>query len=345
MADDKIARICWNTNGWRMPSGPKGKSKNKKTYEYKHRFGHEEWLLDTTKLIDGWHYAHLQPIGLHRDKYVEQTFNISLYSINAETKERWWVGCIRGVEVIPPKVSRKIYVRYKENGWLKEMETQLDAVGVSVKDFRSINPNDFVLVRFRPTSLELLDTPLMFSADDSVVGANWYTLLNQKKTPKLQKGPGEFTFTPGHRKKKTSAVNENYENQRTAIDLVHNEIQTNIYQQLAKHYGKENVGTEQETENGSQIDIVVKDKDNKFIFFEIKTSYSTQLSIREALGQLLEYAYFSKAANAKKLVIVSPNIITTETESYLKHLRERRNLPICYRQYNPEKKALEDTEY
>jgi hypothetical protein len=86
MPENKISRICWNTQGWRKPSGSQGKSKNKKAYEYRFGFGHEEWLLDTTKLIKGWHYAFLQPIGFHRDKYVGQKFNVSLYSITMTVK-------------------------------------------------------------------------------------------------------------------------------------------------------------------------------------------------------------------------------------------------------------------
>ena len=113
MAAEKIARICWNTQGWRKPSGQQGKSKNKKAYEFKVRYGDEEWLLDITKLIEGWHYAALQPIGLHRDKYIGETFNISLYSINEETKGRWWVGRIPGVEVVSSEDARKVYGLYK----------------------------------------------------------------------------------------------------------------------------------------------------------------------------------------------------------------------------------------
>ncbi len=91
MIEEKIARICWNTNLWQKPSGPIGKSRNKKAYEYITGYGHEEWLLDTEKIIDGYHYSYLQAIGAHRDKYIGEKFHISLYSINNDTKERWWI--------------------------------------------------------------------------------------------------------------------------------------------------------------------------------------------------------------------------------------------------------------
>lgn len=302
-------------------------------------------MLDTTKLIEGWHYAYLQPIGRHRDKYIGERFNISLYSISDETKGRWWIGSIMGVEVITPEDSLKAYSIYREKGWLKEMEHQLDEVGTSVKDFRDIDPRFFAVVRYQPALLELLDTPLEFSADDQAVTANYYILLNQKQKPKLAKRSGEFFFTSGHDKKKASGKKKHYEIQSTEIDFVHNQIQENIHRQLALEYGDKNVGTENDTGNGSQIDIVVRDKDKKFIFFEIKTSYSIRLSIREALGQLLEYAFYPKSADPKKLIIVSPNKITDEARFYLQDIRKRFNLPIYYRQYNPDTKTLEEAEY
>jgi hypothetical protein len=106
-----------------------GKSKNKEAFEYLFGYGHEEWLLDTTKNYKGYHYAFLQPIGLNREKYRGQTFNISLYSINEETKKRWWLGRIRNVTVTTKQESQEAYVAYKKNGWLTEMEEQLRSVG------------------------------------------------------------------------------------------------------------------------------------------------------------------------------------------------------------------------
>jgi hypothetical protein len=51
--ETRIARICWNTNGWIKPSGKKGKSKSH-SHEYIYGFGHEEWNFDTEKIINGY---------------------------------------------------------------------------------------------------------------------------------------------------------------------------------------------------------------------------------------------------------------------------------------------------
>ena len=109
MVEEKIARICWNNNFWQKPSGPEGKSRNKKAYEYLTGYGHEEWLLDTEKTIDGYHYSYLQAIGAHRDRYIGKKFHISLYSIKSDTKERWWIGEIKNVELCEMPLG---YLRY-----------------------------------------------------------------------------------------------------------------------------------------------------------------------------------------------------------------------------------------
>ncbi|NCO83243.1 MAG: hypothetical protein COZ31_08540 [Nitrospirae bacterium CG_4_10_14_3_um_filter_44_29] len=344
MNKEKIARICWNTNGWLKPSGMAGKSKNKYAYEYRVGFGHEEWLLDTTKNYKGYHYAYLQPIGLHREKYRGQTFNISLYSINEETKKRWWLGGIRNVTVTTKEESQEAFLAYKKNGWLTEMEEQIRSVGGKVQELGKTKLEDFFVIRFRPRSLDLLDTPLEFSRRDPAVKATYYVLLNKDKMPKLLSPKKQFSFRHGHTKKK-GTTESSYEAHSSNIDLVHNRIQTKIYQQLAKKFGKENIGTEVDAGYGSLIDVVIKEANDKYIFYEIKTSYSVRLSIREALAQLLEYAYYPNRNNAIKIVVVSPNAITKEAQSYLEHLRNRFGIPVYYQRYDPEQEELEDKIY
>lgn len=343
MAEDKIARICWNTEGWRKPSGPHGKSRNKKAFEHRVGYGFEEWLLDTTKLIDGWHYAYLQPIGRHWKKYVDKIFNISLYSINNETKGHWWVGRILNVKVITEEESRRVWTIYKKNGWLEEMEEQLRAVNANVKNFRKVDPEDFAVIQYRLKSLQLEDIPREFSANDPAVPASYYILLNQKQNPKLRVDTKRFSFFPGH-KKKNVAAKSTYQEQSSEVDLVQNSIQTNLFTQLAKEYGKENVGTEQDTGYGSHVDLVVRDSDKQYIFYEIKTSYSALLCIREALGQLMEYAFYPKANNAKKLVVVSPNQVTPEAKRYLQEIRDRFGIPLYYQRYDSDTQALKEIE-
>jgi hypothetical protein len=63
----RFSKICWNYNGWHKPSGLDGKSRDAEAYERKYKFGHEEWLFDFDKLINGYHYEALHSIGKFRD--------------------------------------------------------------------------------------------------------------------------------------------------------------------------------------------------------------------------------------------------------------------------------------
>jgi hypothetical protein len=189
-----------------------------------------------------------------------------------------------------------------------------------------------------------LDTPLEFSRHDPAIKATYYVLLNKEREPRLLSERKQFIFRHGHRRKK-NAAKAGYEAHSSNVDLVQNRMQTLIYRQLAKKYGKENVGTEVDSGYGSLIDIVVKESNTNFTFYEIKTSYSVRLCIREALAQLLEYAYYPKRHNASKLVVISPNAVTKESRSYLEHLRHRFGIPVYYQRYDPELEALENKIY
>jgi hypothetical protein len=342
MAEDKITRICWNAKGWRKPSGRAGKSRHAKAYERKAGFGHEEWLLDTTKLVDGWHYGFLQPIFRHRSKYSGQTFNLSMYSIEGGTRNtRWWIGRIKDVIVITPEQSNKVYLHYKANGWLDEMREQLRSVGADESSFQRTRPEEFVVIKFRPASLNLLDTPMRFSGTDPAVRSNYYVLLNWQRAPQLLGYGKQFKFIAGHRRRK-EATTCNYEGRATDIDLAQNRIQAAIYRKLSSKFGFKNVGSEVQTGFGSAVDLVVQEDGPSYIFYEIKTHYSARLCIREALGQLLEYAFYPNGENAKELIIVSDNALTSEAAQYLANLRARFKLPIRYQRYNPQTGELDD---
>ncbi|ESS70445.1 hypothetical protein MGMO_122c00050 [Methyloglobulus morosus KoM1] len=338
MARDKVARVCWNTNYWQKPSGMDGKVSNKNSgaYESKTGYGHEEWLLDTNKLVDGFHYAYIQAIGQHKSKYIGDTYNISIYSINSKTKERWWLGEIKNVAVVDDKESKQIFKEYANRGWLKEMYAQLEDVGADVNEFKSISPKGFCCIKYMAEDLNILDEPRRFDKNDPAIKSDYYNLKNKVENPKLENQ--EFHFNPGHcmGKEKTTS---SYKGKNSDIDLLHNQIQTDLYKLLVSKYGHNGVGTEQETGLGTKIDIVVKEQ-NGHIFYEIKTANTIKQCIRDALAQLLEYAHYPNKSRANKLIVVSPNKVTKESILYLQYLRQNFNIPIYYQVFDSNLKTL-----
>lgn len=343
--EEKITRICWNEYGWQKPSGIVGKSKNKKSFECKTRYGHEEWLLDTEKIVKGFHYAFLQSIGKHHKKYNGEILNISFYSINSASKSsRFLIGKCKNLHVISENESSAIYSLYKQKGWLKEMAEQLKMVGADYKQFLSLSPATFFNIKYKPSDLDLRDLPQNFSKDDNVIKATYYNvLLNKKNEPKLEiplseEEDGEFRFKAGH-KLKTKSIKIHYKEREADSNPFHDRMQENVYKQLNKIYPN-NVGTELRG-----VDLIIQDKRGSYIFYEFKTSNSLKKCIREALSQLLEYAYYPNAKRAVKLIIVSQNIADSKTKKYLEKIRKEFGIPVFYRRYNPEICELESVYY
>ena len=310
----KIARLCWNSQGWIKPSGVVGKSQNKNSYEYQAGYGHEEWLLDTTKLIDGYHYAFIQSIGSHRTTYVGHTFDISFYSINDKTKQRWWIGSIKNIQIISGEESSETLQIYKRNGWYDEMLDQLNLVCANTKKFQDSKPESFANLKFRPEDLNLFDEPLPFSSDDPAVPSTYYNLLNLTCSPSLENLESE-SFTPGHTERKRGAE-RSYRESSLEVDLLHNRIQTDLYGYLHDIYGH-NVQTERPAGGRTSIDISVRHLlEGSYSLYEIKTSPSAKQCIREAIGQLLEYAHFHNKDLLKELVVVGPGKLSDDCNKY-----------------------------
>ena len=108
-------------------------------------------------------------------------------------------------------------------------------------------------------------------------------------------------------------------------------MQEALYHRLASQFGADNVGTELASGVGTSVDLVVCRPDG-YWFYEIKTAHSPRACIREALGQLLEYAFWPGAQEASRLIIVGESPIDKQGAEYLRQLKTRFSLPVDYEQ-------------
>lgn len=97
-------------------------------------------------------------------------------------------------------------------------------------------------------------------------------------------------------------------------------------QQLATIYGPQGY---QVLCEDNRVDISIR-KDNYTSFLEIKPADSAREAIRLALGQLLEYAHYPKADKADNLVVVSDAEPSPDDSQYIRQLRQRYGIPLCY---------------
>ena len=137
-----------------------------------------------------------------------------------------------------------------------------------------------------------------------------------------------WSFKPGCAVKpvRTNAT----QSQRTLdVSLIHNELQQALFDQLVGEFGEGNVGTESATATGS-VDVVVRQPDGDYSFFEIKTATTARGCVREAIGQLLEYAFWPGGPAVARLVVVGEPEQDEECWEYLRTLRDRFALPLEY---------------
>jgi hypothetical protein len=323
--ENKISKICWNSEGWKFPSGSKGKSVASESYEAKYGFGHEEWLFDKSRMIDGYHYAFLQPLNLKTDKHVGKIYNISLFTIT--NSKKYFVGEIKNAECISREKSREIYEIYKQQGWLKQMSEEVERAGANSKILIDTPSEVFFNVKFKFNDVYRPDELEQISKENENITTTRFKLLTKKSDFNIETEPQEDE-TEGNLKN-TKFRKRIYKGEGE-FDPYHDKMQNALCELLRNSYKSEY--RKVLIEKG-RVDIKAKTHNDKWHYFEIKTD-SPKLSIRKALGQIMEYSYWPDLERAEKLIIVSNSEPDLETQKYLSHIRNKFNIPIAYRFFN-----------
>jgi hypothetical protein len=118
--------------------------------------------------------------------------------------------------------------------------------------------------------------------------------------------------------------------EETDVTHIHYQMQLLLYDSLVAALGLDKVSCEGATSSGRPADIIVSLPDG-YELFEIKTALAPRDCVREAMGQLLEYAYWPGSPDFNALWIVGPSPIDSETQEHLDGLRERFGIPVGYR--------------
>ena len=163
----------------------------------------------------------------------------------------------------------------------------------------------------------------------------WINKLNDLIVPVPQQATGKtlehIQFVSGLNIKNNNTERVNKKEAIAVINL-HDELKEKLYLQLTQKYGTDNVGTEVSIGH-KKIDLVVKNQDS-YDLYEIKTNQEVRICIREAMGQIIDYAFFECKDKVGKMTIVGPTQISQEASEYLKNIRNKHNLPIYYDSVN-----------
>lgn len=243
------------------------------------------------------------------------------------------MGCLHCAKCISKADSTKAYAYYKEQGWLEEIKKELQAVGIeSVPDFMEPEVMFNVKFRFSRTTINYSNQPVIIS--EELENRNRYKLMDLEFNLKFKKASQNHTTYLS-----TDDYTRTTEGKTTNVNPLHKKIQNAVKEALSGEY--EEMLFEQYSKNdyGQRIDIVGKSGE-ELHYFEVKTSNSAKLCIREALGQILEYANYPSVSKASKLFIIGAYAPDDQDKEYIKFLRGRYRLPIWYCWYSFEKEQL-----
>jgi len=344
--ESKICRISWNTNKWIKPSGRLGKS-NSLSFEKENGFGHEEWLFDGDKVIDDYKYGFLEPINKYYSKYVGNSYDITLYTRDSVDKINYWVANIKEVEVISNEEAEKVLAYYKKEGWYDSMKSDLYNLNLDTKKLDEwVKEGAYKLfnIKFKSSLINELPLDLIPISSSEVISTYHYTLLDsssnfQNKTQQNENKGFDFaeSGTTGGALAKSSS--RSYKVQDIELDLKHNEIQEKFQKYLQNIYGKEIVKRECRAYASSRIDLVRK-TETGYIFYEIKTYNNLRTSIREGIGQLLEYCFYPNDENAEEIVLVSHIAPNEEIKAYFNLVKKNINIPLRYLHFDVKQEKI-----
>ena len=355
MSESRICRICWNTEGWRKPSGPTGKSTSMETFECRNGFGTDEWLFSECTRIDGNQYGFLEPVNKNYRAYKGKPFDLQLYTIDSTSGNYYYLGMLRDVHVLEPEEQKSIHDRFKRFSVHSRMIQELEIQGISKfllpeKDIsektvwknklfdESFFSTDetWINVRFPIVSIDrLLYEPLLI-VDKLVIKQRRYTLFSVPlglfdTSTRIGFDPIAAGSDPSLFK--GTVVRSPLEFPEKEIEIRHFAIQESFFQYLRATFPDATVKFEHPCSNDAgdarRIDVTML-YHNEMIFYEVKSGRDLRMNLRHALGQLIEYCCYPSVRNAKVLVLVSDIEPTAEFCQYLLRLNEVIAIPVRY---------------
>lgn len=327
--DNRFCRICWNTSGWRIPTGDRiefGKS-----YVAKYGFGHEEWLFNYEWMIDGFRYGFLQPIGKLLQTHAGHQCSITLYTLTPE-KQILLIGTLTDAYIPELNELQNVLDTYRAQGWLDQMREQVRNVGGDIGDLENPSCQNIANIRFRPEDVTVFDPrPRVIGGHTIVNNLRYQPFKWIGNFPDTDIQPPQYEGNDPRRSEheRTRAAQEG-----SAIDPRHTKLQNLLWKHLRDTHGPERVHYEK---NYVDLSLSLPDKN---VFFEIKMESSAKRCIRLAFGQLLEYSHYPNVDLAQRLVVVGDAPVTDDDKTYLVHLRETYNIPIYYSHFLWEKNEL-----
>lgn len=326
--DNRLCKIVWNSNYWIKPMerawNPSYMNDPNKGYEQKHGFVHEDWLFNSKFIFDDYQYGYIR--GIEKlNSTIKNIETIYLFTINPNSKERFYVGKLHHIERLQHDEINKNILNTIQS-YQKDMIQELKDTGA---DYTELKKAPFLpILRFKVESKELFPTPLIiksswfdakyFRTTPMKMNEDLYHLLND-----IEKQM-QFGFVPSSPEGKSGGYTKHTKEGITQVDKVHDNIEKALYNFLIqKGISKSNIACDTTSFGGKLADVVVRLRYNNFDIYEIKTDTDIRRGLREAIGQLLDYANWEKGVIVKNIYAVLPfSPLSESIKEFIKRLKE-----------------------
>jgi hypothetical protein len=137
-------RIAFNTNGYKNPSGPDGKSQRSSSFECREGFGWDEWLFNEDFLIDGYYYGFIRGFAPEKPRIYKEIYLLSY------TNLMWrMIAKMDELEVLDIRLQEGIEREYLRRGlWEKMMRSLNQDQQATAERIRKMGFINIVNIRF-----------------------------------------------------------------------------------------------------------------------------------------------------------------------------------------------------
>lgn len=299
----------------------------KGTFCAKYHFGHEEWFFRNEWMIDGWRHTFIQGLNNKGEKFVarREPFDLFLFTVPAKNV-REYVAKISSVEALDKKEAEEIRTEYMQCGWFDTMLEEIRGVGGVESALGNQQWADQVLnLRFRMENISWDIAGKRAQPDDSVFKLNHYSLTNLEAFERKQIKRGRYI--PG-----SSSLPSVFSYMRRPSGPIkctpqHQRMQAALMLELQREFPKIKIVRE-----AGWVDVLV-DTGKEILLFEIKPDLRARDVIRQAFGQIMEYAYYPsrKYPCPVRLVIVGRTPCTADDNAYFDILTGKFKIPVSFR--------------
>lgn len=335
--DKRLMRLTWNDNNWEFPSGHfhniSKQGDSDVAYEKQYGYGHEEWLFNARYRLDDYQFGYIRGVdGLGSEVYFLK--EILLYTIKESDKQRYIIGKISNIQILDEDDIadfKPVYDQYKN-----DMLSELRSVGADWKHFKKegLFPN----IKFKWTDFEQYNEPIK---SEYLKSSKFNRFQPIKLTAEIEENLkhelsiiNRFKFNSG----KSDSVG-NYIKQTKKSSVIVNKVHVTIVDELYKYLNQKgdylfNQLSAETSEIGGAIPDLVIEEEDGYTIFEVKSSATALKNIRQALGQIFEYAFLDNSLIIKRLVMVGPAPLHVTEKRYLNTLKSLIKVPLEYWEFD-----------